>query len=357
MTNLFDKLTVKSVTLRNRIGVSPMCQYSSIDGHANDWHLTHLGARAVGGAGLIIAEATAVEPRGRISPPCGGLWSDSHIEPLARIVRFLKSYNTVPGIQIAHAGRKGSAARPWEGDNHLTEEEGGWPTIGPSPIPFGDRLWKTPVAMSPEEIKDVQTKFAEATVRARQAGYEWLELHAAHGYLCHNFYSPLSNKRTDEYGGSFENRTRFTVETTRAIRKVWPENLPFSVRLSCTDWVDGGWTLEETVELSKILKSEGVDLIDCSSGFNTPDHNVYPFGAGWQIPFAEEIRKRVGILTSAVGIITEASQANNVIAEGKADIVLLGRAMLRNPYWAITAAKELGFTIKELAPSPYRHWL
>lgn len=357
MPNLFDALTVKSVTLRNRIGVSPMCQYSSIEGHANEWHLVHLGARAIGGAGLVIAEATAVEPRGRISPGCGGLWCDSQIEPLARITRFLKAYDSVPGIQIAHAGRKGSAARPWEGDHHLTEEEGGWQTISSSPVAFGDKLWKIPHEMSIDEIKLIQQDFASAAVRAVQAGYQWLELHAAHGYLCHNFYSPLSNRRSDQYGGSFENRIRFTVETANSIRKVWPENLPFAVRLSCSDWVNGGWTLEETIELAKILKSEGVDLIDCSSGFNSPDYKVYPFGPGWQVEFSEKIRNMANILTASVGLITRPDQANTIIMEGKADLVLLGREMLRNPYWAYNAAKELGHSVKELTPAPYRHWI
>ncbi len=357
MPGLFDELTIKSITLRNRIGVSPMCQYSSTDGHANDWHLVHLGARAVGGAGLIIAEATAVEPEGRISPRCGGLWSDSQIEPLARITRFLKDQNTVPGIQLAHAGRKGSAARPWEGDHHLKEEEGGWQTLGPSPVAFGEKLWKVPKEMSVDEIKQVQESFASAAIRAVESGYEWIELHAAHGYLCHNFYSPLSNKRSDHYGGSFSNRVRFTVETVQGIRRVWPEKFPFAVRLSSTDWVEGGWTLEETVELAKILKFEGVDLIDCSSGFNSPDHKVYPFGPGWQVHFARAVRERADVLTAAVGLITEPIQANEIIAEGKADIVLMGREMLRNPHWAFKAAKELGVNVKKLAPAPYMHWM
>ncbi len=357
MPNLFDELTVKSVTLRNRIGVSPMCQYSSTDGCADDWHLVHLGARAIGGAGLIIAEATAVEPRGRISPRCGGLWSDSQIEPLARITRFLKTYGAVPGIQLAHAGRKGSAARPWEGDHHLKEEEGGWQTIGPSAVAFGERLWKAPQEMSLDAIKEIQKNFASSAVRAFEAGYHWLELHAAHGYLCHNFYSPLSNKRSDQYGGSFENRIRFTVETVQAIRGVWPENLPFAVRLSCTDWIDGGWTLEETIELAKIIKHEGADLIDCSSGFNTPDHKVYPFGPGWQVHFAQEVREKADILTAAVGLITQPLQANEIITGGKADVVLMGREMLKNPYWPFSAAKELGFNVKTLAPAPYMHWM
>lgn len=357
MPTLFDKIKIKSITLRNRIGVSPMCQYSSIDGMANDWHLTHLGSRAVGGAGLIIAEATAVEPRGRISPGCGGLWSNNHIEPLARITSFLKSHNAVPGIQLAHAGRKGSAARPWEGDHHLKEEEGGWQTVAPSPIAFGQKLWKIPTEMSIEDIKEVQGHFASAALRAVSAGYQWVELHAAHGYLCHNFYSPLSNHRTDQYGGNFENRIRFTVETARAIRHVWPDKFPFSVRLSCQDWVDGGWTLDETVELARVLKTEGVDLIDCSSGFNTPDYRNYPFAPGWQVKFSEEIRKKCNILTAAVGIITEPAQANSIIVEDKADIVLLAREMLREPYWPYKAAKELGVDFKTLAPAPYAHWI
>ena len=344
MPGLFDELTVKSVTLRNRIGVSPMCQYSSTDGMADDWHLVHLGARAVGGAGLIIAEATAVEPRGRISPGCGGLWSDSQIAPLARITSFLKKFDCVPGIQIAHAGRKASAARPWQGDHHLTEEEGGWQTIAPSPIAFGQKLWKVPTQMTVEEIGQVRNNFADAAARALEAGFEWIELHAAHGYLCHSFYSPLSNTRTDRYGGSFLNRIRFCVETVQSIRAVWPEKFPFAVRLSCSDWVDGGWTLDETVELAKMLKSEGVDLIDCSSGFNTPDYKKYPFGPGWQVHFSEKVRQEVGILTATVGLITDPVQANSIITQDKADIVLLAREMLRDPYWPYRAAKASTFS-------------
>ena len=344
MPGLFDELTVKSVTLRNRIGVSPMCQYSSTDGMADDWHLVHLGARAVGGAGLIIAEATAVEPRGRISPGCGGLWSDSQIAPLARITSFLKKFDCVPGIQIAHAGRKASAARPWQGDHHLTEEEGGWQTIAPSPIAFGQKLWKVPTQMTVEEIGQVRNNFADAAARALEAGFEWIELHAAHGYLCHSFYSPLSNTRTDRYGGSFLNRIRFCVETVQSIRSVWPEKFPFAVRLSCSDWVEGGWTLDETVELAKMLKSEGVDLIDCSSGFNTPDYKKYPFGPGWQVHFSEKVRQEVGILTATVGLITDPVQANSIITQDKADIVLLAREMLRDPYWPYRAAKASTFS-------------
>jgi 2,4-dienoyl-CoA reductase-like NADH-dependent reductase (Old Yellow Enzyme family) len=357
MPNLFDTFKLKDVTLRNRIGVSPMCQYSSNDGMANDWHFVHLGSRAVGGAGLIIAEATAVEPRGRISPQDAGIWSDAHIEPPARIIRFVKEYGSVPGIQIAHAGRKGSAARPWEGDHHLKDEEGGWETIAPSAVAFGHKLGRVPKAMTAEDIAVVQAAFKAAAVRALEAGYMWLELHAAHGYLCHEFYSPLSNVRTDDYGGSFENRIRFTVETLAGIREVWPEKFPLAVRISCSDWVEGGWTPEESVELAKKLKGAGADLIDCSSGFNTADYKRYPFGPGWQVPFSEAIRKEAEIATAAVGVITEPAQADEIIRSGKADIVLLARQMLRDPYWPLNAAKTLEATDKLKAPAQYAHWI
>jgi 2,4-dienoyl-CoA reductase-like NADH-dependent reductase (Old Yellow Enzyme family) len=357
MPGLFDTFTIKSVTLRNRIGVSPMCQYVSNDGTATDWHLVHLGARAVGGAGLVIAEATAVEPRGRISPQDAGLWSDKHIEPLARITRFVKEQGAVPGIQLAHAGRKASAARPWEGDNSLKEEEGGWETLAPSAVAFGDKLWKVPKAMTHQDIKDVQQSFVTATEMAVTVGYQWLELHAAHGYLCHSFYSPISNKRTDEYGGSFENRIRFTVETLESMRAVWPENLPLAVRVSCADWVDGGWTIEETIELAKKLKQTGADLIDCSSGFGSPDHRKYPFGPGWQVPFSEAVRREAQVATAAVGMITDPIQANDIIESGNADIVLLAREMLRDPYWPQHAAKALSHDLKSIVPSPYLRWI
>ncbi|MGC8604557.1 MAG: NADH:flavin oxidoreductase/NADH oxidase [Desulfomonilaceae bacterium] len=357
MLNIFDPFTIKSVTLRNRIGVSPMCQYVSNDGLASDWHLVHLGSRAIGGAGLIIAEATAVEPRGRISPRDAGLWSDKHTEPLARITRFVKEHGAVPGIQLAHAGRKGSAARPWEGDHSLSEEEGGWETIAPSALAFGGKLWRVPKEMTREDIREVQMAFVAATRRAIEAGYQWLELHAAHGYLCHSFYSPLSNKRTDEYGGIFENRIRFTVETLERIRVVWPESLPLAVRLSCSDWVEGGWTIEDSIDLARKLKKAGADLIDCSSGFGSPDHKMYPFGPGWQVHFSEAIRREVGIATAAVGLITEPVQANEIIADGKADIVLLARQMLKDPYWPQHAAKELNQDLKSIVPAPYLRWI
>jgi 2,4-dienoyl-CoA reductase-like NADH-dependent reductase (Old Yellow Enzyme family) len=337
--HLFSPLTIKSVTLRNRIGVSPMCQYSSQDGMLDDWHLVHLGSRAVGGAGLIMIEATGVESRGRISPGDSGIWAEKHIEPIARINRFLKKHGAVPGIQLAHAGRKGSAARPWEDNGRsLSNAEGGWETLGPSPIAFGAEISRGPREMILEDIQAVQEAFRAATVRALSAGCEWLELHAAHGYLLHEFYSPLSNKRTDQYGGSFENRIRFVIETARVMRKVWPDKYPFATRLSCTDWVKGAWTIDDSVELSRRLKAEGVDLIDCSSGFNTPDYDSIPFGSGFQVPFSERIRKEAKILTSAVGYITDPAQADGIIRNGRADIVLLAREMLRTPYWPLEAA-------------------
>ena len=357
MPGLFDNFTIKSITLRNRIGVSPMCQYVSNDGMATDWHLVHLGARAVGGAGLIIAEATAVEPRGRISPKDAGLWSDEHIGPLSGITSFISKHGSVPGLQLAHAGRKASVSRPWEGDNSLKDEEGGWETIAPSALAFGGKVWRIPEEMTHKDIQDVQNAFVAATKRAIEAGYKWLELHAAHGYLLHSFYSPLSNARTDEYGGSFENRIRFTVETLERMRGVWPESLPLAVRLSCSDWVDGGWTPEESIELARKLKKVGADLIDCSSGFGSPDHKNYPFGPGWQVHFSEAIRREVGIATAAVGLITEPSQANDIIAAGKADTVLLARQMLKDPYWPQHAAKALNHDLKSIVPDPYLRWI
>ncbi len=331
-----------------------MCQYSSQDGKATDWHFVHLGSRAVGGAGLVIAEATAVEARGRISPQDAGLWEDSQIEPLSRITEFIKEQGAIPGIQLAHAGRKASCTRPWEGDRSLTDEEGRWETIAPSAVAFGEKIWHVPNTMTSQDIQDVQVAFEKAAVRALQAGFQWLELHAAHGYLCHSFYSPLSNHRTDAYGGTFDNRVRFTVETLERIRRVWPDSLPISVRLSCSDWIEGGWTLQDSIELSKRLKSAGADLIDCSSGFNTPDHRIYPFGPGWQVPFAEKIRKDASIPTMAVGVITEPFQANEIISFEKADIVLLARELLRDPYWPYRAARELGLKDKTIPPSQYQ---
>lgn len=330
-----------------------MCQYSSENGFANDWHLVHLGSRAVGGAGLVIAEATAVEPRGRITPYCVGLWEDRQIEPLRRITKFIKQYGAIAGIQLAHAGRKASASRPWEGDHYLPEEEGGWEPWGPSPTAFGANLPCVPHEMSIDEIQGVTRRFVDATHRASEAGYEFLELHAAHGYLAHSFLSPLSNYRSDSYGGSFENRIRFTIETFRAMRAAWPENLPLSVRLSCTDWVVGGWTIDDSVSLSKRLKTEGADFIDCSSGAIVPDAKI-PFAPGFQVPFAERIRKDAGIATMAVGGITSPQQANEIIASSRADIVLLAREFLRDPHWPARAANELlGSHFSSLLPPQY----
>ena len=354
--HLFQPIAIKSVTLRNRIGVSPMCQYSSEDGLANDWHLVHLGSRAVGGAALVIAEATAVSPEGRITPGDAGIWADEHIEPIARINRFIKQHGAVPGIQIAHAGRKASATRPWEGGAHLADNQGGWPTVAPSAIPFGGNLNKVPHEMTETDIAKVQNDFVAAAKRALAAGNEWLELHFAHGYLTHEFLSPLSNQRTDRYGGGFENRIRFAMETTRAARAVWPEKFPFTVRLSCSDWVPGAWDIEQSVELSRRLKAEGVDLIDCSSGGAVPDAKIAA-GPGYQVPFAEKIRREANIATAAVGAITEPKQADEIIRSGKADLVYMAREFLRDPYWPAHAARELGHAEKVPGPIQYaRAW-
>lgn len=341
MSHLFAAYTLKSITLRNRIGVSPMCMYSATDGLMNDWHLVHLGSRAVGGAGLVIVEATAVSPEGRITPDDAGLWSDAHIEPLARINHFIKAHGAVPGMQLAHAGRKAGAASPWKGTGHLSDEAGGWPTLAPSAMAFSPGLHRVPAAMTTVDIARLQADFATATRRALTAGCEWMEMHAAHGYLNHQFLSPLSNNRTDTYGGSFENRIRFLLETTRAVRAVWPERLPLTVRISCTDWVAGGWDIEQSVELARRLKAEGVDLIDCSSGGAVPSANI-PTAPGYQVSFAERIRREAGIATAAVGLITEPAQAEAIVQKGQADLVLLAREFLRDAYWPAHAAKTLG---------------
>ena len=356
VTHLFQPLTLKSVTLRNRIGVSPMCQYSSEDGAATDWHLVHLGSRAVGGAGLVVAEATAVSPEGRITPGDAGIWSDHHVEPIARINRFVKQHGAVPGIQIAHAGRKASAARPWEGGAHLADNAGGWPTLAPSALAFGGELPKVPRAMTEADIARVQGDFISATKRALAAGCDWLELHSAHGYLSHEFLSPLTNQRTDRYGGGFDNRIRFLLETTRAVRAVWPERLPLAVRISCTDWVPGGWDIEQSIELARRLKAGGVDLIDCSSGGTVPDAKI-PVGPGYQVPFAERIRKEAAITTAAVGMITTPAQADEIVRQGRADLVLLAREFLRDPYWPMRAARALGHPAAVSTPVQYaRAW-
>jgi len=350
MPHLFEPLTIRGITLRNRIGVSPMCMYSYSDGLSNDWQVIHLGARAAGGAGLVIAEATAVEADGRITPYDAGLWSDEQIEPLARVTRAVKENGAVAGIQIAHAGRKAASKRPWNaGKAGQPDVPSGWQVVGPSPIAFSED-YGLPHELSVSEIHDVQGAFRSAAQRALAAGFEWLELHAAHGYLLHSFYSPLSNRRTDEYGGSFENRIRFLLETIRAIRPVWPERLPLTTRISGTDWLEGGWSVAESVELARRLKAEGVDLIDCSSGGNASQASV-PVGAGYQVPISESVRHGADILTAAVGLITTPAQADEIIRNSRADVVLLGREMLRDPYWALHAAQVL----KQPIPVPVQY--
>jgi len=354
MSALFSELKVKDVTIRNRVGVSPMCQYSSVDGVANDWHLVQLGSRAVGGAGLIFAEATAVTPDGRITPSCAGLWNDEQIEPLKRNNAFLKEHGAVSAIQIAHAGRKGSSARPWEGGAHLQDDEGGWPIIGPTDQAFdqdGTRLMKAPRKMTKEDINEIKSAFVDCAKRALEADYQLLEIHGAHGYLLHSFFSPLVNTRDDEYGGSSRNRARFMLETVDAVREIWPENLPLAVRLSAADWIDGGLTVEDNIEMSRWLLERGVDFIDCSGGGATPAaRSSVGERTANQVGLAAEIRKQVGIKTMAVGAITEAKQAEEIIASGQADIALMARQSLRNPYWPIDAAIELGVETKPMMP-------
>ena len=356
MSHLFDPFTLKSVTLRNRIGVSPMCQYSAEDGMANDWHLVHLGARAVGGAGLVIVEATAVAPEGRISPEDLGLWSDQQVEPLARITRFLRQHGSVAGLQIAHAGRKASAKRPWDGEGQWPIGDRGWATVAPTAEAFGPGLERVPQALDEAGIARLQADFVATARRAVAAGFQWLELHFAHGYLAHQFLSPLVNRRTDRYGGSFDNRIRFALETAQAVRAVWPQELPLTVRLSCTDWVEGGWDLAQAVELSRRLKAIGVDLIDCSSGGAVPGVKI-PLVPGYQVPLAEQIRREAAIATAAVGLITEPALADAIIRDGRADLVLIARESLRDPHWPRRAALALGQKDALAGPEQYgRAW-
>jgi len=321
-----------------------MCQYSSVDGFANDWHLVHLGSRAIGGAGLIIQEATAVNMRGRISPDDMGLWRDEQIEPLKRITSFIKEHGSVAGIQLAHAGRKASMNSSWKGGTQVVESDGGWIPMAPSAIPYNDG-YPVPEEMTIQDIAQVRNDFKNSAIRALTAGFEVVEIHGAHGYLIHSFLSPLSNQRTDEYGGSFENRIRLLKEIISVIRTIWPERLPLFLRISSTDYLPGGWNLESSVELSNIVKQLGVDMIDCSSGGLMP-HVRIPVGPGYQVPFAEKIRKETGILTGAVGLITTPMQANEIIINGKADMIFIARESLRNPYFPLTAAKELGKEIE-----------
>lgn len=344
MSLLFSELKIREITLKNRIAISPMCQYSAEEGYANDWHLVHLGSRAIGGAGLIIQEATSVSPEGRISPDDLGLWSDDHIPFLRRITDFISSQGAVPGIQLAHAGRKASTYAPWKGSGQVPASEGGWQTIAPSPIPFNSADI-VPSEMSSDDIKRLVSSFTTAAARSAEAGYKVIEIHAAHGYLINQFLSPLTNKRTNGYGGSFENRIRFIIEITDGIRAVIPEEFPLFVRISATDWTEGGWCIEDSVRLSAILKDHGVDLIDCSSGGVVPGA-VIPAKPGYQVPFAERIRKTSGILTGAVGLITDAMQAEEIMKSGSADIILIARESLRDPQFPLRAAKELGTDIQ-----------
>lgn len=342
MAHLFTPLQLRTVTLRNRIAVSPMCEYSSEDGFANDWHLVHLGSRAVGGAGLVLTEAAAVSPEGRISPQDLGIWKDEHIPMLQRITSFVAAQGAVPGIQLAHAGRKASTLRPWEGSGKIAPENDGWEVYGPSAIPFND-VYPMPVALTQEGILDVLNGFRKAAARALQAGFKVAEIHAAHGYLLHSFLSPLSNQRTDEYGGSFENRIRLLLQTVESVRAVWPAELPLLVRISATDWAPGGWDPEQSAQLAALLREEEVDLIDCSSGGLVP-HQKINIGPLYQTPFAAKIRKEAKIATGAVGLITTAQEAESIIEQGQADIVLMARELLRDPYFPLRAAHQLGDT-------------
>ena len=339
MSSLFSAYSIRGLEFRNRVFVSPMCQYSSREGLPNDWHMVHLGSRAVGGAGLVCVEATAVSPEGRISPGDTGLWSEEHARAFAPVAAFIKSQGARAAVQLAHAGRKASTDVPWRGGKPLGEGEGAWQTLAPSAVPFGD--WPAPREMTVEEIGAAVEQFADAARRSLAAGFEVVELHMAHGYLLHEFLSPLSNRREDEFGGSLENRARFPVMVAEAVRSVWPDELPLFARISATDWVEGGWDIEESVQLSRWLKGRGVDLIDCSTGGLVPGARI-PVAPNYQVPFAERIRKEASVATGAVGLITEPEQAEEIVAAGRADAVFLARAELRDPYWPLHAAKRLG---------------
>jgi 2,4-dienoyl-CoA reductase-like NADH-dependent reductase (Old Yellow Enzyme family) len=352
--HLFSPLEIRGIKFRNRIAVSPMCQYSCEDGFATDWHLVHLGSRAVGGAALVIAEATAVEQRGQISPADLGLWKDDHIAPLARIAAFIRSQGAVPGVQLAHAGRKASTSQPWQnGGAVILPQDGGWVPVAPSAIPFHEH-GLAPMELSTGEISNIVAAFGNAAKRALDAGFQLIEIHGAHGYLLDEFLSPLSNHRTDGYGGVFDNRIRIVLEVVAAIRKVWPQSLPLFLRISATDWVEGGWEIDDSVELARRVKPLGVDLMDCSSGGMVPWAKITPM-PGFQVAFAEQIRRESGILTGAVGMITDAVQADKIIKGEQADLVLLAREFLRNPYWPLHAARLLGFPV--VSPVQYgRAW-
>lgn len=339
MSVLFSPLTIKGVTLKNRLIVSPMCQYSSVDGFADDWHLVHLGSRAVGGVSLVISEATAVSPEGRISPYDLGIWKDEHIEKLAQITAFIKGQRCVPGIQLAHAGRKASTAVPWKGRGRVTEEEGGWVPVAPSALAFAD-YYPMPVELDREGIRKVIADFTEAAGRAFRAGFQVAEIHAAHGYLLHQFLSPLSNQREDDYGGPFENRIRLLLDVVAGVKSAWPADLPLFVRISATDWAEDGWNADDSVRLATVLKTAGVDLIDVSTG-GLVSYQQIPVAPAYQLPFAARIKKETGILTSTVGLITDAAQAEAILANGDADAVMMAREFLRNPYFPLRAAADL----------------
>ncbi|MGD0586114.1 MAG: NADH:flavin oxidoreductase/NADH oxidase [Oryzomonas sp.] len=343
MSKLFTPLTMGSVTFRNRVFVSPMCQYSSRDGLATDWHMVHLGSRAVGGAGLVMVEATAVSPEGRISPDDSGIWNDDHVAAFKPIARFIRDNGAVPGIQLAHAGRKASCDLPWLGGGPLGPDAWGWQPLAPSAEPFapGHPL---PRELSLADLDMVENQFRAATRRALAAGFQVVEIHMAHGYLLHEFLSPLSNRRGDDYGGSLENRLRFPLRVARAVREEWPRELPLFVRLSCVDWAENGWSLDQSVCLCRLLKELGVDLIDCSSGFVVPNEQV-PFAPGFQVPFAAALRAEASVATGAVGFVIDPAQAEQILATGQADAVFLAREMLRDPYWPLHAARELGVEV------------
>jgi 2,4-dienoyl-CoA reductase-like NADH-dependent reductase (Old Yellow Enzyme family) len=350
---LFSPLRLREIELRNRIVVSPMCEYSAKDGHPQAWHLVHLGSRAIGGAGLVFTEASAVEERGRISSSDAGIYNDAHIETWRPIVEFIREHGAVPGMQLAHAGRKASTAPPWTGGKPVLPQDGGWVPVGPSAVPF-DAGYTAPRELTIAEIGEIVGAFKKSAERARAAGFEVIEIHAAHGYLLHQFLSPLSNTRTDEYGGSFENRIRMTLKVVRAVREIWPSRLPLFVRVSATDWKEGGWDLAQTIELARQMKALGVDLIDVSSGGAVPGVKI-PFGPGYQTGFAEAIRKESGMATGAVGMIMQPAQAETILSTDQADLVFLARELLRDPYWPRRAAKELDVKIK--APVQYeRAW-
>lgn len=344
MSKLFQSFTLRSLDIKNRIWVSPMCQYSCEEGYPNDWHFVHLGSRAVGGAGLVMMEATAVTPNGRISPSDCGIWSDQHIPHYKKIADFIKKQNSVAAIQIAHAGRKASTQVPWVGSRPVPESEGGWISVAPSPIPF-KKTWPVPHELTPQELKQVVLDFEKATLRCLEAGFQAVEIHMAHGYLLHEFLSPLSNSRTDDFGGSLENRMRLPLQVAVSVRKAWPSTLPVFVRISATDWVENGWDVKQSILFSAKLKEIGIDLIDCSSGGLSPDAKI-PVEPNYQVPFSHTIRNEVGINTAAVGLISDPHQAEGILKEDQADAIFLARQLLRDPYWPLHAAKALGHTLQ-----------